>query len=262
MNIPKTEHERMKFIHNMLKKIDKPKVEGCLIIYYRKKYPEYYHSFWDKEKKKETRIYLKKDMISLIKQLAMKEYYESLERVLNQIQGMMRRYRQTDALKSIDDIYESYQPIKKALIKPIIPTYRMMVEQWKASCIKSDYPFGTNEIYTKKGERVRSKSEKILADTFFDKGIDYVYEARLDLKDGSAIYPDFTFLHPRTREFIYWEHNGKMNDLTYVHKAIRRIIRYERAGIYQNDRLVVTYESVDLSLSPALVESLIERYLL
>ena len=82
------------------------------------------------------------------------------------------------------------------------------------------------------------------------------------MKDGSAIYPDFTFLHPRTREFIYWEHNGKMNDLTYVHKAIRRIIRYEREGIYQNDRLVVTYESVDLSLSQALVESLIERYLL
>lgn len=38
----------------------------------------------------------------------------------------------------------------------------------------------TMEIYTQKGERVRSKSEKILADYFYYNNISYKYECPLN----------------------------------------------------------------------------------
>lgn len=56
------------------------------------------------------------------------------------------------------------------------------------------------EIYTQKGERVRSKSEKTLADYFYYHGIPYKYECPLLLKGFGIIYPDFTFLTRRSQK--------------------------------------------------------------
>lgn len=53
---------------------------------------------------------------------------------------------------------------------------------------------GEPVILTNRGERVRSKSEKIIADCFFRKGIPYKYECPLYLKGLGIIYPDFTIL--------------------------------------------------------------------
>ena len=53
-------------------------------------------------------------------------------------------------------------------------------------------------FYTKKGEYVRSKSEKILADMFYDLNIPYEYECQLILRNGYEYYPDFTFISPYT----------------------------------------------------------------
>ena len=64
---------------------------------------------------------------------------------------------------------------------------------------------------TEKGERVRSKSEKILADYFYRNNILYQYEKPLYLKGYGTIYTDFTFLSKKTRKEIYWEHEGIVN---------------------------------------------------
>lgn len=262
MNVPRNEIDRLQLLKNLLENIEMPDINGFLCVYNRRNKTEFYHSFWDKTKQKEIRTYLNKENMHIVKDLAMKSYLEDLRNVLNAVEEAFDSKASTDILKSIDNIYESYSPIKKTLVDPIMPTYQMMLDKWKSSCIKSTYPFSSSGIYTKKGERVRSKSEKILADIFYDKGIEYVYEARLDLSDGSMIYPDFTFLHPRTREFIYWEHNGKMNDPNYINRAIMKIIRYDRDGIKISDRLVITYETDNISLDQGLVESLINQYLL
>lgn len=58
-------------------------------------------------------------------------------------------------------------------------------------------------------ERVRSKSEKILADYFYRRKIPYKYECPLTLKGVGTVYPDFTFLSPKTKKKFTENITGK-----------------------------------------------------
>ena len=53
------------------------------------------------------------------------------------------------------------------------------------------------------------------------------------MKRFGIVYPDFTFLSPKTGEEIYWEHDGRMDDPEYARKAIKKIETYEKNGIFQ-----------------------------
>ena len=69
-----------------------------------------------------------------------------------------------------------------------------MSVQKKAREYKSkDFQVTDPVILTEKGERVRSKSEKIMADYFYRNGIFYKYERPLYLPGVGIVYPDFTF---------------------------------------------------------------------
>ena len=61
---------------------------------------------------------------------------------------------------------------------------------------------GDNAIITEKGEAVRSKSEKIIADKLYMKEIPYVYEQPLYLKGYGYVVPDFKILNVRTKKRI------------------------------------------------------------
>ena len=56
---------------------------------------------------------------------------------------------------------------------------------------------------TKKDENVRSKSEVMIADMYYELGIPYRYEAQLLLKNGKKKYPDFTLLKTKTRQIVF-----------------------------------------------------------
>ena len=83
------------------------------------------------------------------------------------------------------------------MIKPIQPTWEQRLSEWEKEEYKGK-TFAENipVITTAKGERVRSKSEKILADYFYHTGIPYKYEHPVILKRFGIVYPDFTFLSP------------------------------------------------------------------
>lgn len=84
---------------------------------------------------------------------------------------------------------------------------------------------------TRRGEGVRSKSEVIIADLLYSKGIDYHYElARLGL-DGTPRYPDFTIEDAETGQTIYWEHLGMMRVPAYKARWGRKLDWYRQQGI-------------------------------
>lgn len=116
-------------------------------------------------------------------------------------------------------------------------------------------------ILTEKGERVRSKSEKILADYFYRKNILYKYEKPLYLKGYGTVYPDFTFLSRKAGEEIYWEHEGMMDKQEYARTAVRKIESYQINNIYPGDRLILTFETEHSILNSKIIESLADRYL-
>ena len=118
-----------------------------------------------------------------------------------------------------------------------------------------------NHIYdTLAKEKVRSKSEALIADRLFNAGIPYRYEQRLEfdsdvpgLEDMHAYYPDFTILDKRTRKIIYWEHLGKLGDPSYCRDNLTKLHDYMRHGIIQGKNLILTSKQLLNALFPMVV---------
>lgn len=91
------------------------------------------------------------------------------------------------------------------------------------------------DLYTKlspaRRERVRSKSEVIIANTLARFNIPYRYEYPLELKNGHTVHPDFLCLNARTRAEFYWEHFGLMDEPDYLERTLAKIKDYAESGI-------------------------------
>ena len=212
---------------------------------------------------KKSGIYINKSNLELARKLAQKAYDEKVLRVaekrLLQIKKITKDYSETE----IEEIYCGERVERQELIKPIEPTWNQRIAEWKSKEYRGKgFREDTTIILTEKGERVRSKSEKILADYFYRKGIEYKYECPLYLKDIGVIYPDFTFLSRKTGQEIYWEHNGKVDDPVYARNMVRKIQEYENNGIFQGERLILTYETEQTVLNTSKIEQLLKRYIM
>ena len=84
---------------------------------------------------------------------------------------------------------------------------------------------------TERGTLVRSKSELVIADKLYSRGIDYTYEQRLVLGSGKVRYPDFTIEDHASGMVFYWEHLGLLNDSNYRARWKRKRKEYVASGI-------------------------------
>ena len=84
---------------------------------------------------------------------------------------------------------------------------------------------------TERGDLVRSKSELVIADKLYTRGIDYVFEQPLVLPNGRVRYPDFTISDDLTGITYYWEHLGLLADSSYRARWERKKKEYHVAAI-------------------------------
>lgn len=84
---------------------------------------------------------------------------------------------------------------------------------------------------TERGELVRSKSEVIIADKLFARGIDYAYESPLTFADGIERFPDFTVVDDMTGRRFYWEHLGMLDKPGYAERWARKLVAYRASGV-------------------------------
>ena len=165
-------------------------------------------------------------------------------------------------ISKIDSELPKLHTQRQLLVTPVEPIWEKELVRWYDSEYHGkEFYEGTAEIVTEKGERVRSKSEKILADYFYRNNILYQYEKPLYLKGYGTIYPDFTFLSKKTRKEIYWEHEGMMDKPEYAKSAVKKIESYQRNGIHLGERLILTFETELTVLNSQIVEELVEKYL-
>lgn len=165
-------------------------------------------------------------------------------------------------ISKIDSELPKLHTQRQLLVTPIEPIWEKELVRWYDSEYHGkEFYEGTAEIVTEKGERVRSKSEKILADYFYRNNILYQYESPLYLKGYGTVYPDFTFLSKKTRKEIYWEHEGMMDKPEYAKSAVKKIESYQRNGIHLGERLILTFETELTVLNSQIVEELVEKYL-
>ena len=195
------------------------------------------------------RIYISKKRPELAISLAQKEYDMAV------LTKALAFQEQVDAMWNtlevdFDEIINTFSEEKKKLIKPYFTSADEFIKQWEGMSYEGKLiDESTPELFSNRGERVRSKSEKIIADKLAEMGIPYRYEAPLFLGTMGIVYPDFTLLKVCTREEIYWEHLGMMDDPDYVHKALNKINTYIRNGYIPGKNLLLTYESRAIPLN-------------
>ena len=158
-----------------------------------------------------------------------------------------------------ENVYDGLTPERKLYAKPIVQDDNQYAAKWQSEPFKPK-PFKEDapEFYTLRGERVRSKSEIIIADRLYAKGIPYKYECPLKV-GKEIIHPDFTILRLSDHKVLYHEHSGKMTDPEYTKDIPERAKKYMRAGIFQGDRLFYTFESVDCPLDVKALDAFIEK---
>ncbi|MCR5687199.1 MAG: hypothetical protein K6G58_04195 [Lachnospiraceae bacterium] len=164
---------------------------------------------------------------------------------------------------AIYGVYDKLCDARKALVTPVIPTDEEYVREWMESHAgsRNDYPASATYL-TERGEQVRSKSEKILADLFGKNGIPYCYEPELILSDGRNFYPDFALLNLRTRKTVYWEHFGLVSDGEYALKSFWKLYKYEADGFEVGKDILFSVESENMPLNQRELEKKIKRFLM
>ena len=178
-----------------------------------------------------------------IKTLLQKDYLKKVlrkaKRELSALEKMSKLYPDDLA----EDVFDQLSEGRKSYVKPINVYDDAYAQKWMAVPYKRK-PFkkGMPRFYTLKGECVRSKSEAMIADRLFARGIPYRYECPLKV-GNKIIHPDFTILRMSDRKILYHEHCGKMDDADYKENMVERANDYSEAGIVLGDRLFYTFES-------------------
>ena len=96
--------------------------------------------------------------------------------------------------------------------------------------------FDENKVHiTERGEKVRSKSEVIIANHLYQKEkdlkIEYSYETKYEGKNGDCKLPDFTIT--KGDKIYLLEHLGMLSDENYKNKWEEKKKWYEDNGIYE-----------------------------
>ena len=248
---------RLEIITELNKKAEekiKAYPEGRIKVKHREKGTCYYECLNNDDDK-----YIHKDNTQMIIDLMQKNYLEkvvkSTRKEIAALNSFLKAYPDCIA----EDIYDQLTPERQKWVKPIIPTDEQFVAEWQnRPYTPKPFKKGTPYFETLRGERVRSKSEVIIADRLYTSGIPYKYECPLIIGD-EVIYPDFTILRVSDRKILYLEHNGKVGDQEYGDDMVDRINKYSLAGIMQNDKLYFTFESANRPLDVRTLDKMINE---
>lgn len=217
-----------------------------------------WHYFLREPGEKGNGKYLDKSQAKLIKKLAQKKYLLHIEEKAEQeLIGVKRLIKLYDT-RRIEDLYLSFSEGIQNVVTPISVPDEMYIENWlKTEYEKADFYEDVKTYSTISGEKMRSKSEVMIANMLIKNNIPYLYEKPLTLHGTGTIYPDFTLLDLDNRQEIYWEHMGMMDDASYSERATQKIEVYAANGIFPGDRLILTFESKKNPINIDNVENMI-----
>ena len=197
----------------------------------------------------------------IVKELAQRDYETSLLKKLEEntrnIDRFIKKYQQNPAGNEYAKLSEG----RKKIIDPVVITDSMYIEKWYREHPGEMNPYPEKGIIvTERGEVVRSKSEKILADMFNKYGIPYQYEPELQLNMNKTVYPDFILLDIRKRKTYIWEHLGLTGNEDYAVNNLRKIYLYEKSGYHLGADLIISEESEETPLGLPLIKEKIRMY--
>ena len=214
-------------------------------------------------------IYINKKNLELAKQLAQKSYdlkvLKAAELELQAWNLLASHFPET----TVEEIYETLSPARQKLVTPVKLTDDQYRKQWEAVTYTPGYFKPDSPVYiTDRGERVRSKSEQLIANLLYRLGIPYRYEFPIEVVVNGykkTWRPDFTILDVRNRRELYLEHFGKLDDQddtdNYARNAFGKMKIYEENGMYDGGCMIYSYETSKAPLDIAYVEMKVRRAL-
>ena len=208
-------------------------------------------------------IYIPRTNQLLAAKLAQKDYDTKLLEVLKQQHKVIDKFLKDFDPDAARQVYEKLNSTRKQLVKPEFLSDEEYIKQWMSvPYTRPPFKENTSEFFTAKGERVRSKSEILIADALNRHNIPYRCE--FPVYSGGVIYaaPDFNCLNVRLRKEYYWEHLGKMGDEGYADTNKDKLDKYTLEPGFDETRLIITMETGNKPLNTKVIEEKIRKYLL
>lgn len=218
-------------------------------------------------------MYQKEGDGKLITDLCLKAYARRLktaaQKEIDQLDGCLALLESSTGpdgkdKADIDAVFTSLPCGIKDHVNPSVFTDDGYARRWQAEKYQNRWEGRGFKFETPRGERVRSKSEWMIASMLDASGVPYRYEETVGLHElyGGAFHPDFTVLNKRTRKEYYWEHFGRMDDPEYVEESFMpKIIEYYTFGFIPGEKLLMTFESKNHPFDTVQVKRIIETYL-
>ena len=195
--------------------------------------------------------------------LAQKDYDTKLLKVLENQQKAIENFIKDYDPEAAQQVYEKLSDQRKALVTPEFLSDEEFVRQWQDTpYTRMGFKEEDQEFYTAKGERVRSKSEILIADALGRHNIPYLCEFPVYNHGVLFAAPDFKCLNVRLRKEYYWEHLGKLGDEDYARRNVRKMDKYSLADDFDESRLILTFETDSQPLNTKVIEEKIRKYLL
>ena len=241
---------------NMIEKAEKrisrnSEYRGIKVFCHKRKNGYQYYLLKPDNKRK----YIKKSEYEMVQKVLQLGYDEEVLKALRDKKHILERFLAKYKPDSLETMYTGLSDGRKAMIKTIRPTDEAFIEEWYKGFIVDENSYPKETSYrTDRGENVRSKSEKIIADILYKYGIPYVYEPKLKLNNGKYLFPDFAILDLKARKTIYWEHFGLASDGEYASKAMTKLGLYENEGIFVGRDLFFSVESSETPLNIKVIE--------
>lgn len=256
----KNEANQLKKVIENAKKRLKNAPNGHLRISKSRGRIEYYFKDEECSATRKNGRYMKANEKKLAKSIAQRDYDVQILKKATERVKAIEIFLDKYARSSIKDIYQKINPFRLELIDVVEVSDEEFIKQWQAVEYEKK-PIVNDEqvMLTEGGERVRSKSEKIIADKLYMLGIPYRYECPILLDGNIKVYPDFTILRMPEREEVYLEHFGMMDDIDYVNKTMYKLGTYERNGIYLGVNLFITYETSIRPMNTKVLDGLLRE---
>lgn len=269
LSTPRLE-ERLKELILILKKLKttpSPSVSGRLRISQKGKYTEYYHIINAVDSNStHNGKYIPKKQREIACKLAQKDYDSKIVTLVEEEIAALKTY--LSVAPNIQAFYKTMCPARQDLITPLTLSDDKYASQWKTEPYQG-LPFAPDTpVYTtNQGERVRSKSEVLIANALANHKIPYRYEYPLKLQrqhssSSTTLYPDFLCLNLRTRQEFFWEHFGLMDSQEYVSNTVSKLNLYAQNKITPGKKLIITMETQTAPLTPSFIDQMINDFLM
>jgi len=258
------EMEQMRdYLIRMDSKMPKGQLRTCHPV---GKTTRYYHTGYNENSGDRYDKYIsKKKNLELIRKLAQKNYNEVLLQEIDCELELLRKFKIKLKPEKKESIFSYLTEDRKALVTPYYRTAKELYEEFSSE----EYEPNTShpehlKFETDNGEKVRSKSELMIANQLYrhEKDLCYKYEKPLTLSSGEIIHPDFTIMRKDDAKIFYWEHYGRMDKSNYVDELVWKMDQYAKEDIWPGENLIMTFETEAFPLSLQKIRRTIDKYLL